>query len=113
MNVKYMGTSDFQEFSAADFDKAGVQGKKLSFARGASVEVDDAVGEALISKEGTFGDYAFEEVVDEAAEEANQLKGKALDEAVAKAVSEGAEIGSGLTADEKRAALAEFNSLDS
>ena len=65
MNVKYTGTSDFQEFSAADFKKAGVEGKKTSFPQGESVEVDDSVGQALIAKDGIFGDFSFEEVNDE------------------------------------------------
>lgn len=66
MKVTYTGTSDFREFSKADFDKAGVEGgKKLSFARGETVEVDDALGEALVSKEGLFGDESFSEAEDE------------------------------------------------
>lgn len=65
MKVKYTGTADFQEFSAADFKKAGVEGKKVSFPRGEAVEVSDEVGQALVSDEGLFGGHSFEEVNDE------------------------------------------------
>lgn len=65
MKVAYTGTSDFQEFSAADFEKAGIEdGKKIKFAQGKPTEVDDAIGEALVSKEGFFGDYSFESLDD-------------------------------------------------
>jgi hypothetical protein len=64
MIVKYTGTSDFQGFDSKDFDKAGVDGKKVLFAQGEPKEVSDEVGQALIAKDGIFGDFSFEEVKD-------------------------------------------------
>lgn len=70
MKVKYTGKSDFQEFSAADFKKAEVDDQnKVSFPKGEAVEVSDAAGEALTSKEGIFGQHSFEQVEDEASDE--------------------------------------------
>jgi hypothetical protein len=75
MIIKYTGTSDFQEFSKADFDKADVEGgKKVRFAKDEPTEIDDALGQALVSKEGLFGDHSFVEV-DEDGEEVDQSKG--------------------------------------
>lgn len=68
MKVKYTGTSDFQSFSKADFEKAEVDQNKLTFERGVPVEVPDEVGQALVSKEGVFGDFSFEEADDEEGE---------------------------------------------
>lgn len=69
MKVSYTGTSDFQEFSAADFKKAGVEGQnKVSFPKGVPTKVSDEAGQALISDEGVFGRHSFEQV-DEADEE--------------------------------------------
>lgn len=65
MKVKYTGTSDFQEFGAADFKKADIEQGKLRFAQGEPKEVSDEVGQALISSEGIFGDHSFEEVSEE------------------------------------------------
>lgn len=62
MKVQYDGSSDFREFSAADFTKAGVEAKKISFAKGEAVEVSEEVGAALTSKEGIFGEEVFSEV---------------------------------------------------
>lgn len=80
MKLKYTGTADFQEFSAADFKKAGVDdARKVRFARGEATEVDDAVGEALVSKEGVFGDFKFEAVEDDEEESEPQAQGSADD----------------------------------
>lgn len=65
MKVAYTGSADFQEFSHQDFAKADLDQNKLSFPNGEAIEVDDAVGEALISDEGIFGAFSFEEVTDE------------------------------------------------
>lgn len=66
MKVKYTGTADVQEFGAADFSKANVEGKKTSFPRGKAVEVSDEVGALLTGKDDPiFGDYSFEEVNDD------------------------------------------------
>ena len=65
MKVKYTGTSNFQVFGKADFEKAGVEQDKLSFAKNKAVEVPDAIGQALVSKEGIFGSFSFEETEDE------------------------------------------------
>jgi hypothetical protein len=63
MKVKYTGTSDFQEFGAEDFKKADVNNqKKVVFAKGEPTEVSPQAGKALLSDEGLFGPYAFEEV---------------------------------------------------
>lgn len=88
MKVKYTGTSDFQEFSAADFSKAGVEQRKLSFARGEVVEVDDAVGEALTSTdadESIFWDFSFEQVEDDEESDASAEELKAQKKAAKKA----------------------------
>jgi hypothetical protein len=73
--VIYDGPSDFQEFSAADFKKADVEGKKVKFAQGEPTEVPDEVAQALLSEEGIFGDFKFsaseeddEEIVDDEGE---------------------------------------------
>lgn len=61
--IKYTGTSDAQTFDAEDMKKEGVEGfKKTTFRKGEPVEVDDAVAEQLLGKEGIFGPYSFEEV---------------------------------------------------
>lgn len=60
MIIAYTGTADFQEFSKADFKKAGIEdAKALRFAQGEPVEVDDELGEALTDSEGIFGDHSF------------------------------------------------------
>lgn len=59
--VIYNGTSDVQIFDKADFAKGGVDDQgKVTFRKGEEVEVSDAAAEALLSKEGLFGDYGFE-----------------------------------------------------
>lgn len=76
MKVVYTGTSDVQQFGADDFKKADIDGqKKLTFNRGEAVEVSDEVGQALVSKEGIFGDYSFEEA-DEDDEESSSKSSK-------------------------------------
>lgn len=68
MRVQYDGTSDTQIFDASDMAKAGIEDsgfKKTEFHRGVPTEVPDEVGQALISKEGLFGDYKFKEVNDD------------------------------------------------
>lgn len=67
MKVQYDGgQTDFLELDKADFTKAGVEdGKKLRFATGEPTEVPDAVGEALIAKDGLFGDFPFKQVEEE------------------------------------------------
>lgn len=113
MKVKYTGTADFQGFDKADFTKAGIDDQgKVMFAKGEPLEVSDAAGALLISKDAEesplFYGHSFEEVVEEKPNA--DLKGKALEEAVDEANAQGANISSGLTADEKREALAAFNS---
>lgn len=65
MRIEYTGTSDFQEFSKADFAQAGVEQGKLSFPKNKPVEVPDEVAQALLSKEGVFGSFSFSEAKDE------------------------------------------------
>ena len=69
MIIKYTGSSDFQEFGASDFAKADLEQRKLSFARGVEMEVDDLVGRALTSSDGIFGGHQFEEVLPQDAPE--------------------------------------------
>ena len=101
MIIKYTGTSDFQEFGKADFDKAGVEGgKKLRFARNEPVEVDDTLAEALISKEGLFGDFSFEqadEEDDDTEPKSAAAKAKAAAGSGAGASTEGTADGDGVT----------------
>lgn len=60
MKVIYTGKSDFQEFDANDFKKAGIDGqKKVKFAQGEPTEVSDEAGQALVGAEGIFGPYSF------------------------------------------------------
>lgn len=59
--IVYDGTADFQEFSSADFKKADVDQDKLVFPRGKAVAVEDGVADALLSKDGIFGDHKFRE----------------------------------------------------
>lgn len=70
--VQYSGTSDVQEFSKADFAKAGVEQNMLRFRRGEAVEVPSAVADALLSPNGVFGGYSFDEMelVEEASDNA-------------------------------------------
>lgn len=77
--VVYTGTADFQEFSAADFQKADIEDqKKVVFAKGEAVEVSDAAAEALTSNEGIFGGHSFElEKTDEPDSEADAGEDKA------------------------------------
>lgn len=70
MKVKYTGDSDFQIFDAADFKKAELEGRKTVFAKDQSIEVDDAIGDALTSDEGLFGPYSFEKVEEDESSEA-------------------------------------------
>jgi len=82
MIVMYKGPSDFQEFSAADLKKAGIEdGKKVRFANGEPTEVDDAVGQKLVStdpEDNILHDYNFVEV-DEDGEEVKQSKSSSGD----------------------------------
>ena len=70
--VKYTGTSDFQIFSKADFEKAGVNDQnKVTFARGEPQEVSEAAAKALTStdsEESIFHDFSFVEVDEEGKE---------------------------------------------
>ena len=79
MKVKYTGTSDFQEFSSADFKRAEIEAKKTSFPRGVEVEVPDEVGQALISDEGLFGGHSFEQVEEEEAAKGEKSEDSAND----------------------------------
>lgn len=71
MRVVYQGTADFKELNAADLQKAGIDGfKKTVFQPGVAVEVDDAVGELLVSLDHPlFGPELFAEEVDAPAED--------------------------------------------
>lgn len=64
--VKYDGTSDFQIFTKADFEKAGVDDQgKVTFAKGEPTEVSEAAAAALLSSdadESIFHDFVFSEV---------------------------------------------------
>lgn len=73
MKVAYTGISDAQEFGAEDFKKADLEQRKLRFPKGEPVEVDDAVGQALIAKDGIFGDFSFEEVTEDNEREIEEL----------------------------------------
>lgn len=101
MKVKYTGISDFQEFGAEDFKKAGVEQRKLSFARGEVVEVDDAVGEALTSTdadESIFWDFSFEQVEDDEESDASAEELKAERKAAKKAAApQGSDSSGGAT----------------
>lgn len=60
--VTYTGSSDFQIFSAADFEKADVKDQnKVTFAKGVPTEVSKSAAKALVSDDGIFGPYSFEE----------------------------------------------------
>lgn len=69
--IKYTGTSDSYELSAADFAKGGVEGaRKTRFPKGKAVEVDDAIAELLLNADKddpVFGDFktVFQEADDE------------------------------------------------
>lgn len=58
MFVNYKGFADARELTAADARRAGVEsGKKLTFRKGQPLEVDDAVGEALLSSPHFAGEF--------------------------------------------------------
>ena len=60
MKVIYTGKADFQEFSAEDFKKGGVEDqRKVSFPNGVPIEVSEAAGKALTSDEGLFAQDSF------------------------------------------------------
>lgn len=66
VKVKYTGTSDFQIFNTADFEKAEIEDqKKVTFAQGEPTEVSEAAASALLSKGGIFGDFSFESAEEE------------------------------------------------
>lgn len=95
MKVAYTGTSDFQKFSKADFAKAGIEdGKNHSFARGEPTEVNDEIGEALVAKDGIFGDFSFvslEEVEEgDTNEQTEEAQRKAADKAAKRAAKKAA-----------------------
>jgi membrane protein involved in colicin uptake len=81
--ITYDGPSNFQEFSAADFNKADIEQNKLVFERGVPKEVSDEVAQALTStdpeKSPIFHDFAFSMADDEeeADDEAKAAKKKA------------------------------------
>lgn len=63
--IQYTGSSDQQEFGAADFKKEGVEAKKTVFRRHEAVEVSDEVAELLLNGgKGVFAGYSFEEAED-------------------------------------------------
>jgi hypothetical protein len=64
--VQYVGASDFRELTAADFKKAGVEGRKTTFNKGQSITVDADVADALTSNELFAGE--FKEVEEDEAE---------------------------------------------
>lgn len=74
--IEYTGTADFKEYTAADFKKADIEGKKVVFQPGVPVEVDDEIADALTSNEGLFGEELFKEVEAENAEEADSSQPK-------------------------------------
>lgn len=104
--IAYTGSSDFQEFSKDDLAKGGVEdGKDLRFAQGEPTEVEDEVAEALLSKEGVFGDHSFTDLsevgTDADTEEEQTEEQRAVAEkkakAAAKKTAKKAASGSGAT----------------
>lgn len=76
--IAYVGTSDFQEFSKADFEKAGIEdAKSVRFARFEPTEVSAEIAEVLVNRNDTvFDDFLFEdltEVGEDAETNAEQL----------------------------------------
>lgn len=58
MFLNYKGFADVRELTAADARRAGVHGaKKMTFRKGEPLEVDDAVGEALLSSPDLDGEF--------------------------------------------------------
>jgi hypothetical protein len=58
MFVNYKGVADVRELTAADAKRAGLRsGKKLTFHKGEPLEVDDAVGEELLSSSHFAGEF--------------------------------------------------------
>ena len=60
MFLKYVGTSDYREFTAADFKKLGAEANKTRFVYQEVVEVPDDTGQILLESELIKGE--FEEV---------------------------------------------------
>lgn len=93
--VEYYGTADFKEYTAADFKKAGIENaKKVVFQPATPIELPAEVADALVSKEGLFGEELFKEIPREIAEgddypdvqEANADASKAKKGSAAKSV---------------------------
>jgi hypothetical protein len=55
--VQYVGASDSRELTAADFKKAGVEGRKTTFNKNQSITVEDDVADALTSSELFAGEF--------------------------------------------------------
>lgn len=60
MFIRYVGTSDYREFTAADFKKLGAEANKTRFVQHEVVEVPDDTGQMLLESELIPGE--FEEV---------------------------------------------------
>lgn len=76
MFLKYVGTSDYRELSAADFRTLGAEANKTRFVQHEVVEVPDDTGQVLLEHESLKGE--FEEVEPEDNEDLQriQLEGK-------------------------------------
>jgi len=80
MEIKYTDSSDARVLDADDLKKAGVEGfRKTMFQRGESVEVDDAVGDALLAAPEIFGKFERVERDAPSDDEAKATKASAKD----------------------------------
>lgn len=58
MLVKYTGPSDHRKLSKSDFERLGVEDQKaMNFNNGEVVEVDDALGEVLLTHDLLSGEF--------------------------------------------------------
>lgn len=56
--IQYVGPADVRELSAADFKKAGVEGRKATYQRGVQFEVEDqATADALLTDPLFAGEF--------------------------------------------------------
>lgn len=79
MFLKYVGTSDYRELSAADFTKLGAEANKTRFVQHEVVEVPDDTGDILLSHEFVKGE--FEQVDDPRSEkELAELEAEAAEQ---------------------------------
>ena len=101
--VIYTGTADFQEFSKADFEKAGVEDQnKVRFAKGEPTEVSDSAAEALLATkedESIFFDHSFEAADDDEGGDSDteSTTSRARKKAAARSAASASDAGTGST----------------